>query len=284
MKVIDLYCGAGGFSEGFKEAGFDIILGVDIWETALKTFKFNHPNAKILMTDVRNLQPNDLPKCDVLIGSPPCVDFSKAKYIGTLHKKREIDLSMVDHFLYLVDKIKPKYWIMENVPSLKKYLFFVPFAILDAQDFGVPQRRKRIFIGNYPMPRRNIKKFGKDEVAPTILAWELCGGWKHGGHHRRFCQFADRKGYKPSPEIMKKYMGFPDDYVFFGNKQEKSIQIGNAVCPPISKAIAEAILEKERRTIMIDSMAKSLNVNSLEENMNKEMDMMSMAKRKTNEI
>jgi len=82
MKVIDLYCGAGGFSLGFKQAGFDIMLGVDIWNKALETYELNI-KSEILNKDVRELRKYNLPECDVLIGSPPCPDFSIAKFRGS---------------------------------------------------------------------------------------------------------------------------------------------------------------------------------------------------------
>lgn len=68
MKVIDTFCGAGGFSEGFKQAGFEIILGIDNWDTACESFKLNH-DCDIWNKDIKEVE--TLPKCDILIGSPP---------------------------------------------------------------------------------------------------------------------------------------------------------------------------------------------------------------------
>jgi len=66
------------------------------------------------------------------------------------------------------------------------------------------------------------------------------GGWKGSDNTRRFSQWLGRK---PTYQEIAFYMGFPSDYEFLGNQKDKSIQIGNAVCPPIAKAIAEAILK-----------------------------------------
>lgn len=238
MKVIDLFCGAGGFSLGFKQAGFDIILGVDIWDIALKTHKLN-VGGDVLNVDVRDLETKDLPACDVLIGSPPCPDFSIQTHTGGKSKKKKADLSCIEAFHRILTDLTPKYWIWENVPGVKKYLYFQPYMILDAQEYGVPQRRKRIFVGNFPLP---VKRVVKGRIAPTILAWELCGGWD-GYNTRRFSQWLGRK---PSSEEMALYMGFPPYFKFLGNQKERSLQIGNAVCPPVAKAIAEAILKKEK--------------------------------------
>ena len=237
MKVIDLFCGAGGFSLGFKQAGFDIVLGIDIWGKALETHRFNI-GGETLMADVRKIKARELPACDVLIDSPPCPDFSIQTHVGGKSKKKA-DLSCVDAFYRILTDLNPKYWIWENVPGVKKYLYFQPYMILDAQEYGVPQRRKRIFVGNFPVPRKRIIK---GRIAPTILAWELCGGWD-GYNTRRFSQWFGRK---PKAEEMAHFMGFPDDFKFLGTQKDRSLQIGNAVCPPVAKAIAEAILEKEK--------------------------------------
>ena len=85
LKIVDLFCGAGGFSEGFRQAGFDIILGVDNWDIALQTFEHNH-FCKSTKLDVRDI--HSLPKCDVIIGSPPCQSFSNANQY-----QKKVDLS-----------------------------------------------------------------------------------------------------------------------------------------------------------------------------------------------
>ncbi len=238
MRVIDLFCGAGGFSLGFKQAEFDIILGVDTWEKALQTHKLNI-GGETLKADVRELEAKDLPACDVSIGSPPCPDFSIQTHTGGKSKNKKADLSCVEAFYRILTDMAPKYWIWENVPGVIKHLDFQPYAVLDAQEYGVPQRRKRVFVGNFPMPEKRIVK---GPIAPTILAWELCGGWD-GYNTRRFSQWLGRK---PSSEEMALWMGFPSYFKFLGNQKDRSLQIGNAVCPPVARALADAILRKEK--------------------------------------
>ena len=240
MRVIDLFCGAGGFSLGFKQAGFDIILGIDTWDLALRTYEENI-GARVWRQDVRDLEAKDFPACDVLIGSPPCPDFSVARYRGKTWNNKKADLSCIDAFYKILQTLKPKFWIWENVLGVLKYSFFQPYAILNAQNYGVHQRRERVFIGNFPMPEKKAPVY---PIAPTIIAWELCGGWKGDARTRRFSKWLNRK---PTIDEMILYMGFPKDYKFFGNKQEQSMQIGNAVCPPVARALAEAILKKEEK-------------------------------------
>ena len=76
MNVVDLFCGAGGFSLGFELAGFNIKYGIDIWDTALKTFQKNHTNSNILLQDISDLKGKKLlnifNNVEIIIGGPPC--------------------------------------------------------------------------------------------------------------------------------------------------------------------------------------------------------------------
>lgn len=84
MNVIDLFCGCGGFSKGFEQAGFNVRLGIDIWQDAVTTYKENFPNAATIVGDISGLTGEDLlsaagitaDEVDVIIGGPPCQGFS----------------------------------------------------------------------------------------------------------------------------------------------------------------------------------------------------------------
>lgn len=231
--VMDLCCGAGGFSEGFRQVGFKIILGIDIWVTALETYKYNQ-NCETICIDIKDKSIfGMIPKCDIFIGSPPCQGFSKQKYAGKKEQQQKEDVSIFETFCEIYRISGAKYWIWENTPRVIKYVK-LPHMILNSQNYNVPQRRTRVFFGNYPSP---IKHPFVGKVCPTIIAQELCGGFKNT-YSRRFSQWLNRA---PTIEEMKYYMGFDEKYKFFGKKQDQSIQIGNSVCPPVSRAIAEAI-------------------------------------------
>lgn len=167
MKVVDLFCGCGGLSLGFQMAGHDVIFGLDNNSDALETFRANFPKAKVCKKDILELSPKDIPDCDILVGGPPCVNFSTAK--GSRANILE-GLKLVQAFLRIVYYKKPKYWIMENVPRVGLHLpekiplkwlginkeGFLPTPTkneLSAQDFGAPQKRTRLLIGNYPKPQ-----------------------------------------------------------------------------------------------------------------------------------
>lgn len=169
FTVGDLYCGAGGFSEGFRQAGFVIKWAVDEWGPAVETFRKNFPDTNVIKGDIldRNqVDVENLEKVDVLIGGPPCTHFSLANKGGNGDLK--LGLSLVAKFLDAVEAIQPRYWIMENVPNLRTILERhgdeKPFskkrledclkktAVLHAEEFGVPQSRQRMFAGSFPDP------------------------------------------------------------------------------------------------------------------------------------
>lgn len=241
LTVVDLFCGCGGFSEGFRQAGFEIVLGVDIWEIACKSFEANFPEAEVWQEDVTKLKPEDIPKADVLIGGPECKDFSVANtaYIMRGERKKKPDMSQIKAFLRIAKSGRFKYWIMENVPPVRKLLPGLRCRILNSADFGTPQSRKRAFFGNYPLPPKHPSKPG--EIANTITASIYKGGLNDV--RRRFFAYLGRK-----PELIDVlyYQGFPLNWVLFGTKAEKFEQVGNAVPPPVAKAIGYAILLKER--------------------------------------
>ncbi|RLI75779.1 hypothetical protein DRP05_14160 [Archaeoglobales archaeon] len=114
LKVIDLFCGCGGFSLGFDYAGFEIIYALDNWETACKSYQVNFPQVDIYCEDALNVKPSEIPNCDIVIGSPPCQDFSVANL------KKSYDTALIDWFWGVVRRKNPKYVIMEEVPQGRK--------------------------------------------------------------------------------------------------------------------------------------------------------------------
>ncbi len=166
MNVIDLFCGCGGFSKGFEQAGFTIRLGIDIWQDAVTTYKANFPYAATIVGDISNITGDDLLSAarmsaddvDVIIGGPPCQGFSLSGK-RMLNDPRNV---LYKSFVRIVDTIQPKAFVMENVPGLVKLFngqvkeqvvedftnigYHVEMKQLTASDYGVPQARKRIFF------------------------------------------------------------------------------------------------------------------------------------------
>lgn len=143
MKALDLFCGLGGWSDGLAMEGFEI-LGVDINQEIADLYK--HP---VICEDVRNLDPQDFKEYDLIVGSPPCRDFSNWVRAGYKFWKNppdpEAGLELVHYFLDFIDVAEPKYWLLENNPNLRYYLDIPPRQIT-----RLTKGKRRAFWGNYP--------------------------------------------------------------------------------------------------------------------------------------
>lgn len=179
LTVVDLFCGAGGFSEGFSQMGFDVIYGLDSWEPAIETIELNHPGIETSSIDITELETVDdideeIPDADVIIGGPPCQDFSRSNKAGKADKTEGLNLIeiMLRIVAWKMEHGGLKYWVLENVPTTQKHikeeytweelrlpgegspLEVETKQILNSADFGVPQTRRRMFCGNFPDPER----------------------------------------------------------------------------------------------------------------------------------
>jgi DNA (cytosine-5)-methyltransferase 1 len=173
--VVDLFCGAGGLSEGFKRAGFKVVLGIDCDAISISTYNARHGCGKL--EKIENIDREYVLKhggndhVDVLIGGPPCQAFSN---VATGHLKAlgyPINLEnplnhLYREFVRLIIELRPNYFVIENVRRMISMeggvikssidmtlgkLYHVEFYDLNAVDFGVPQfRRRAIVIGNVP--------------------------------------------------------------------------------------------------------------------------------------
>jgi DNA (cytosine-5)-methyltransferase 1 len=188
LRVADLFCGAGGFSEGFRQCGFEIAYAIDSWSSARRAYSANHRDAIVVQRDILSFNPQEFKKVDIIIGSPPCNDFSLSNKEG--HGDVERGLKLVFRFLECVEELQPKYWIMENVPRLELVFQHEGFADelrrrgitttvpqrieLNAADFGAPQRRRRLLIGKFPLPNRTHSQYGfglQPRIKERTMPW-----------------------------------------------------------------------------------------------------------------
>ncbi|MBS1955204.1 MAG: DNA cytosine methyltransferase [Cyanobacteria bacterium SZAS-4] len=181
-RVLDLFCGAGGMSLGFKSAGCEIVGGIDNEKWPIETHHQNFPNAEIKLpaTDIRAIEPSSLGiapgHIDILIGGPPCQGFSqvgRAK-IRSLGQERDRDKKnqLYKQFIRFIDYFHPPYFVIENVQGMKNFKkehflkgvleelstgpkpsgyrshvqYEIEYRVLCAKDYGVPQVRNRLFI------------------------------------------------------------------------------------------------------------------------------------------
>jgi DNA (cytosine-5)-methyltransferase 1 len=230
LKIIDLFCGCGGISTGFKNEGFQVLLGADINPHALKTFQRNFPKAKAVETDLSGINPQELLRTmglksgelDALVGGPPCQGFSKnvpARNRYHSDPRNKLLLTYID----FVRVFKPKFVVIENVAemmngfkgayteeivgSLEKAGYEVEFERLLAADYGVPQLRRRAFffanrVGvpvTVPAVRRLAPKgepdlFTKELPYGYVNVWDAIGDLPslEAGEGNNPCEYAKK--------------------------------------------------------------------------------------------
>lgn len=168
-KAIDLFCGCGGISYGLEKAGFEILAGVDNDSIALKSYEVNLPQTCAILSDLESVNPASLleklhlakGELDLLAGGPPCQGFSKNvprrnRYVEDPNNR------LVVAFLEMVRMLMPRFVLMENVAEMRNGFeqtythlicelladcgYSVNSSVIFAPDFGVPQRRRRVFF------------------------------------------------------------------------------------------------------------------------------------------
>lgn len=191
MKIIDLFCGIGGLSLGFEQAGFEVISAIDMWKDAIVTYNHNRKEKVAKVKTVEDFNVNELPDLikkhhiTGIIGGPPCQGFST---VG----KRQIDdprNKMYLEFYKAVKLASPDFFLIENVKgmlTLNKGAFVkdlvekfgldglgytISYKLLNAADYGIPQNRYRVFyvgikdkIFDFPKPI-DYKLTAKDGIS-----------------------------------------------------------------------------------------------------------------------
>lgn len=157
MRTVDLFCGCGGMSLGFQTAGFDIVAAYDNWKPAVNTYKknFTHEIFQRDLSDYSVVEEIREKKPEIIIGGPPCQDFSSAGYRDESLGRATLSKTYTD----IVTSAKPIYFVMENVPRIRmsetyKYVYStmknagygLTEKTIDASYCGVPQKRKRFFL------------------------------------------------------------------------------------------------------------------------------------------
>lgn len=297
VRTVDLFAGCGGLSKGLESAGYEVVLAVESWQAARETYarNFGHPVTNLDLGNiidaihvVRTHRP------EIIVGGPPCQEFSAA---GSRTEGKKARLTIC--FAEIVRAVRPSYFLMENVPEakssrawrdarslLERAGFGVTEMVLDAADYGVPQRRKRFFaIGSqgadhdfladdlllaakdplsvrdylgdeftvdhyYRHPRNWGRRavFSIDELSPTI----------------RSTNRPVPPGYKPHPldsapahtvrhltvSERARIQTFPRGFRFSSTLTDQDIMVANAVPVQLARSVGAAIMGfHEARTV-----------------------------------
>lgn len=164
LRAIDLFCGIGGNSWGAQRAGVEIVAGFDKWELAGKVYQDNFPHTRFYQTDLSRLTRSDIRRfqqeigpVDLILASPECTSHSVAR--GSRPKSAE-SLRLSWDVWRFAEVFRPRWMVIENVAAMKRWPHYRDFLrilreksgyhcleqSLMASDFGVPQRRYRLYI------------------------------------------------------------------------------------------------------------------------------------------
>lgn len=186
MKVIDLFSGVGGMSLGFKNQGAKIIMAIEKDKDIAYSYQKNHKETIVINEDITKIKIETVfreykNEIDVVIGGPPCQGFSQKGARKSIKDERNF---LFKYYYEVVKYLKPKYFLMENVPNLltSEKGFFkqeiieifqsigyeLDIKILNAFDFGVPQMRKRAFI---------LGKLGENKILLPVTNGEKNVVW-----------------------------------------------------------------------------------------------------------
>ena len=164
--AVDVFAGCGGLTAGLKQAGFDVLAGIEIDATAQRVYQLNHPDA-LLLGDVTKLENADLlnelclepGELDLLAGCPPCQGFSTVRTLNGKLGITDPQNDLIFEFSRLVNALRPKAIMLENVPGLatdqrfadfiaklESLKYQIKYSVLNAAEYGVPQRRRRLIM------------------------------------------------------------------------------------------------------------------------------------------
>lgn len=222
MNVIDLFSGPGGLSLGLRRAGFKVVANVELNKDAMATYMSHDVDSEHFNQDIQTVSfERYRGKVELLAGGPPCQPFS----IGGLRKAANDSRDMIPEYIRCLREVQPDAFIMENVPGLtlkktRPYFerilsqlaecgYFINWAIVSAADYGVPQKRKRLFILGckhkqlfFPAPTH-----GPSATSPHVSALSTLGTKPIGEAPDCPVVYAKAPDLRPSPYAGHVYNG-----------------------------------------------------------------------------
>jgi DNA (cytosine-5)-methyltransferase 1 len=186
LTLLDFFCGAGGFSEGFRQECYEIINGYDHWKPAVDTYNYNFGDGKGILQDILEFENSielieNLPNTDVILGSPPCVSFSNSNNSGKADKSMGVKLTETFLRIVAVKKHQPnstlKAWFMENVTNSTTYLA----REYNFQDLGLYDWAKKHRLSPTKVAIKidgnsviiNSAEYGSAQVRKRVITGEL---------------------------------------------------------------------------------------------------------------
>jgi len=282
IRAIDLCCGAGGWACAARGLPIQITHAFDLCDVACRTYRLNH-ETNVVCGDLRDAAVQAevralASRVDLVLGGIPCEWLSIYRNVsggaaqisdGELGAERET----LDSILRLVRDLAPRWWCLEDVAGLAKQLPpLVPWVEIDAAAYG-PQRRKRIYVGEFPLPpegqstetlkdrlrpgpwRIGSRTFGRTPVKSKSFRQACCYAAMPGEKSPTVCATSSRRdadlavvdpavpGGKRQLEWQEaaRLQGFPEDYLFYGSPTDVWRQVSQAIQIDLGRAILAAI-------------------------------------------
>lgn len=278
LYVIDLFCGCGGFSEGARQAGANVILAVDNWKEALDVHQINHPHTthwnidlggdiKYFSEKVNNFIMENTPANSKihLHMSPPCQQFS------SINHKRNIftGMKLVEWCLELKDLVKVNTWTIEQVvnPVLIQKFSNIQCKVVKFKDYGIPSTRKRLIVGNLNWEKIYLyKKESVENLSSIIKKFQFetdgfnkqtSGTFRNGlytykdidsisytvtSNFPKLFKSCENKSKTLPINILAYIQTFPLNYIFDKKLGISRKMIGNSVPPEMSRILINSII------------------------------------------
>ncbi|MFD0990635.1 DNA cytosine methyltransferase [Mariniflexile jejuense] len=317
LKFIDLFCGIGGFRVAFEEACEenniqpDCVFSSDIDKYAQESYKVNFGEKPF--GDITKINENDIPDHDILFGGFPCQPFS---IIGQMKGLSDTRGTLFFDIARIIEKKRPKAFILENVKqlvghdkgktlkvivqSLKDLGYHVQYSVLNALDYGLPQKRERVVIvghrepimftfPNPEKPYKSLNEILETKVDKKYFASEFIREKRKEKHQSSYypsiwhenksgniCSYpyscALRSGAshnyllvngerRLTPREMFRLQGFPDWYKIVVSDAQAKKQAGNAVPVNMIKAVVQKLLPYVATTLEQASVLKEYDLN-----------------------
>ena len=195
VSVVSLFSGGGGLDLGFKNTGYDILWAIDNNQIAVNSYKAN-VGGHIICADINDIDAKKIPHADVVIGGPPCQSFSLAGNRNTEDARGQL----VWQYIKIISEVRPKAFVFENVTGLlsaknskgekivlllqdafRKIGYGISMKVLNAADYGIPQRRRRVVIvglkgqKQFSFPQQTHNETGENGLKKYVSVEEALG-------------------------------------------------------------------------------------------------------------
>ena len=297
IRAIDLCAGAGGWACAARGLPIEIVAAVDFWEPACRTYRLNHPRTDVIQADLRDgavrrrlIELAKSAGVNLVLGGIPCEWLSIRRNVGKKPGASELEgqRATLKAVLNMVKAISPRWWCLEDVKGLVAELpAGTPWIEIDAADYS-PQRRKRIYVGEFPRPqgtgplisprsklvmrdclrpgpyRIGTRSFGREFVTSNSFHPDKAYAAASGGKSPTICNLSSRR----DPEFLviddtikvnggarqlewqegAALQGFPQDYIFYGSPSDVGAQIGRAIQIDTGRVILQGIVRQWEET------------------------------------